>query len=115
MKNIISKTATPLSLAVLLAMGSVSMTSQANEDKKGWSSNKHGVMLAFNSGVRGKPPYNRSKRHNQNRRQNIQSVEMSALEIDQNATQQVRSQIKRRKGSIGGHPNRAKRHNSNRF
>ena len=114
MRNIIIKTATPLSLAVLLAMGSVSMESQANGDKDLFLSNNYGETLAFNSGVRGKPPYIRSKMNRQRtqnklRKQNLQSVEMSALEIDQGATEMVPSQITG-KSTRGGHPDRAKRH-----
>ena len=108
MKNIIIKTATPLSLAILLAMGGVSMESQANGDKDLFLSNNYGETLAFNSGVRGKPPYVRSKMNRQ-RTQNLQSVEMSALEIDQGATEMVPSQITG-KSIRGGHPDRAKRH-----
>lgn len=114
MKNIIIKTATPLSLAVLLATGFMSMESQANEDKDLFLSNNYGEILAFNSGVRGKPPYIRSKKNrqrmqNQRHNQNLQSVEMSALEIVQGVAEKVPSQI-RTKGSRGGHPDRTKRH-----
>ena len=114
MKNIIIKAATPLSLVVLLATGSMSMDSQANEDTNLFLSNKYGETLAFN-GMRGKPPYNRSKmnrKHEQNQytRENQQSVEMSALEIEQGSSAVIPSQVRRKSARRGGHPDRAKRH-----
>ena len=114
MKKIIIKSATPLSLVALLVMGSVSMESQANGDKGLFLSNDYGEMLAYNSGMRGKPPYNRPKMNrqrmqNQQYNQNLQSVEMSALEIDQGSAVAVPSQVTR-KSARGGHPDRAKRY-----
>ena len=52
---------------------------------------------------------NRQRTQNKLRKQNLQSVEMSALEIDQGATEMVPSQTTG-KSTRGGHPDRAKRH-----
>jgi hypothetical protein len=111
MKKIIIKSTAPLSLVAILAMGSVSIESQANGDNDLFLSNKYGETLAFN-GMRGKPPYNRSKMNrqreqNQYTRNKQQSVEMSALEIDQGSSAVVPSQNTRKRGR-GGHPSRAK-------
>ena len=111
--KIIIKSAAPLSFVALLVMGGVSLESQANGDKDLFLSNKYGETLAFNS-MRGKPPYNRSKVNrqrvqNQQYNQNLQSVEMSALEIDQGSDVAVPSQVTR-KSARGGHPDRAKRY-----
>ena len=107
--KIIIKSAAPLSFVVLLVMGGVSLESQANGDKDLFLSNKYGETLAFNS-MRGKPPYNRSKMNRQRRQnQNLQSVEMSALEIDQGSAVAVPSQVTR-KSARGGHPDRSKRY-----
>ncbi len=113
MKNII-KTATLFSITVLMAIESVSTESQANGDMDLFISNNYGEKLALNF-MRGKPPYKRARKHEQNkkRRTSQQSVEMSALEIDQNTNSKVSSQITK-KGFIGGHPDRTKRH-SNRY
>ncbi len=63
--------------------------------------------------MRGKPPYKRVRRHEENkkRRINQQSVEMSALEIDQSINSKVSSKITE-KGFTGGHLDRTKRHSS---
>ncbi|MCK5190932.1 MAG: hypothetical protein KAR12_12845 [Methylococcales bacterium] len=113
MKNIIIKTATPLSFVILLAMGGA-MESHANGDKDLFLSNDYGEMLAFNSGVRGKPPYIRSRKDRkrtkeQQHNRNLQSVEMSALEIEPGSSVQAPSQTIR-KSAGGGHPDRSKRH-----
>jgi hypothetical protein len=112
--KIIIKSAAPLSFVALLVMGGVSLESQANGDKGLFLSNDYGEMLAYNSGMRGKPPYNRSKMNrqriqNEQRNQNVQSVEMSALEIDQGSAVAKPSQVTRKRVR-GGHPNRAKSH-----
>ncbi len=72
----------------------------------------YGDKLALNF-MRGKRPYKRVRRHEKNkkRRTNQQSVEMSALEIDQSINSKVSSKITG-KSFIGGHPDRTKRHSS---
>jgi hypothetical protein len=114
MKNFIIKAATPLSLVVLVAIGSTSTESQANGDMDLFISNHYGETLALNF-MRGKPPYNRTRKYEKNKKRelNQQSAEMSALEIDQSETPTVSSHITK-KGFVGGHPDRAKRH-SNRY
>lgn len=114
MSVLITNITTALLFAVLWGIGVMPMESQANEGKDLFLSNDDGEMLAFNSGVRGKPPYSRRKMHKQQkknlvRKKNIKSVEMSALEIDQGRTAVVPSQISK-KNVRGGHPDRAKRH-----
>ena len=109
MRNIIIKTATPLSLVVLMATGAMSMESQANGDNGLFLSNDYGETLVYNS-MRGKPPYNRSKMNRQRKQnKNLQSVEMSALEIEQGSSVEVPSQVTGKRAR-GGHPDRAKRY-----
>jgi hypothetical protein len=111
MKNI-NKTAILFSITVLMAIESVSMESQASGDMDLFISNNYGDKLALNF-MRGKPPYKRVRKHEKNkkRRTNQQSVEMSALEIDQNINSKVSSKITE-KSFIGGHPDRTKRHSN---
>ncbi len=108
MKTIIKKT-TPLSFALLLVIGSVSMQSHANEDNSLFLSNTYGETYALNGGMRGKPPYNRAKMRRQREKYN-QSVEMSAMEIDPNSSGVIPTSQVKRKNVRGGHPDRAKRH-----
>ncbi len=119
MKNIKIKTVTPLSLVVFLVTLGISMESQANGDKDLFLSNNYGEMLALNSGVRGKPPHNRTKMNRQ-RKITQQSVEMSALEINRDmsisppsagAGKKVRGGHPYRKVR-GGHPYHKNRHSN---
>lgn len=109
MNKIITKTVTPLSLATLLAMSSISMESQANEISDFFLSSQHGKIVALN-GMRGKPPYNRTLMKREGKT-NLQSVEMSALELDQHGTTKVSSQVSGKRIKRG-HPERSKRHTS---
>jgi hypothetical protein len=108
MQNIIIKRATPLSFLALLALGSVSMKSQANENMDPILSNSYGKTISCN-GMRGKPPYNRMKMNRQCKKNN-QSVEMSALEISQDlSTTQPSPNARKRIRIRSGHPGHSKR------
>jgi hypothetical protein len=110
MQNKITTKATSFSFVLLLAIGSVSIESHANEsNNKGlFLSHKSDGVLALNS-MRGKPPFKNRAAVKRYRKRNQNVVEMSALEVGSGRANKLHSKSYG-KGFNGGHPYHSKKY-----
>ncbi len=100
----------PLSIAIAITLGisaTVSTVYAAPADEGFFHTQDNQALLALK--LQGKPPYDRAKARRHSKKQS-ESVEMSALEIDENAMESTepatrKTHLRKRRG----HPDRSKR------